>query len=181
MFFLLSRLQDCFLQFKLPHCCGYRSQPQCFSAFDGHRRHLLLLSLTPVPRTPCSAHLGSPLCSLLGPRSSYPGPILFTPELTGSAESISCFQQSGRGACSVVYKACIQFSQALSLVSQTQSTTTNSQSSKSKVPQVNLTMRPPCDSEKQGTHAKPSGDLVSYDQTRNKSPDTLHVMTCDKS
>jgi len=42
-------------------------------------------------------------------------------------------------------------------------------------------IRPARDPEKQGTHAKPSGDLVSRDQTRNKSPDPSHALTRDKS
>jgi hypothetical protein len=68
-------------------------ETQRLSVFDRRRRHLML-SLTSVSRTPRSAHLGSPLCSLLGPGSLYPGPILFTPELSGSAELISRFQRS---------------------------------------------------------------------------------------
>jgi hypothetical protein len=67
------------------------------------------------------------------------------------------------------------------ILSWTQSATSNSQSSKSKVPQVNPTIRPPCDPEKQETRAKPSHDSVSHDQTRNKSPNISHVPTCDKS
>jgi hypothetical protein len=63
----------------------------------------------------------------------------------------------------------------------TQSITSSSPSSKSKVPQVNPVIRPSHDPEKQGTCAKPSGDLVSRDQTRNKSPDTSCVLTRDKS
>jgi hypothetical protein len=46
---------------------------------------------------------------------------------------------------------------------------------------VNLIIRPPHDPEKQGTRADPSGDWVSHDQTRNKSPDISHVLTHDKS
>jgi hypothetical protein len=65
-------------------------------------------------------------------------------------------------------------------LSWTQSATSHSPSSKSKVPQVNPIIRPACDPEKQEARAKPSGDLVSRDQTRNKSPDTSHVLTCDK-
>jgi len=63
----------------------------------------------------------------------------------------------------------------------TQSVTSSSPSSELKVPQVNPMIRPACDPEKQGTCAKPSGDLVSRDQTRNKSPDTSHALTHDKS
>jgi len=62
-----------------------------------------------------------------------------------------------------------------------QSATSRSLSSKSKVPQVNLVIRPARDPEKQGACARPLGDLVSYDQTRNKSPNTSCVPTCDKS
>jgi len=63
----------------------------------------------------------------------------------------------------------------------TQSATSRSPSSKTKVPQVNPITRPARDPEKQGAHAKPSGDLVSRDQTRNKSPDSSRVPTRDKS
>jgi hypothetical protein len=62
-----------------------------------------------------------------------------------------------------------------------QSTTSRSLSSKSKVPQVNSVIRPAHDPEKQETRAKLSGDQVSHDQTRNKSPDPSHVSTRDKS
>jgi hypothetical protein len=54
------------------------------------------------------------------------------------------------------------------------------QSSKSKVSQVNSVTRPAYDPEKQGAHANSSGDLITCDQTRNKSPDTSHVLTHDK-
>jgi hypothetical protein len=67
------------------------------------------------------------------------------------------------------------------ILSWTQSTTSSITSSKSKVPQVNPMIRPACDPEKQGARAKPSGDLGSCDQIRNKSPDPLHVTTRDKS
>jgi hypothetical protein len=63
----------------------------------------------------------------------------------------------------------------------TESTTLNFQSSKSKVPQVNSVIRPARDPEKQGTHAKLSGDLVPRDQNRSKSPDISHVLIHDKS
>jgi len=63
----------------------------------------------------------------------------------------------------------------------TQSVTSSITSSKSKVPQVNPVIRPAHDPEKQGARAKPSGDLVSCDQTRNKSPDQSRVPTCDQS
>jgi len=66
-------------------------------------------------------------------------------------------------------------------LSWTQSATSSITSSKSKVPQVNPMIRPAHDSEKQGTHAKPSGDLVSCDQTRNRSPDSSCALTRDKS
>jgi hypothetical protein len=61
---------------------------------------------------------------------------------------------------------------AESELSWTQSMTSSITSSKSKVPQVNPVIRPAHDPEKQGTHAKPSGDLVPRDQTRNRSPDS---------
>jgi hypothetical protein len=54
-------------------------------------------------------------------------------------------------------------------------------SSKSKVPQVNPVIRPAHDPEKQGAHAKPSGDLVSCDQISNRLPDISRVLSCDKS
>jgi len=54
-------------------------------------------------------------------------------------------------------------------------------SSKSKVPQVNPVTRPAHDPEKQGAHANSSGDLITHDQTRNKSPDTSCALTRDKS
>jgi hypothetical protein len=62
-----------------------------------------------------------------------------------------------------------------------QSATSSITSSKSKVSQTNPVIRPARDPEKQGTRAKPSGDLVSRDQTRNKSPDPSHALTRDKS
>jgi hypothetical protein len=62
-----------------------------------------------------------------------------------------------------------------------QSATSCSPSSKSKDPQVNPMIRPAYDPEKQGACANSSGDWIAYDQTRNKSPDTSRVLTCDKS
>jgi hypothetical protein len=62
-------------------------------------------------------------------------------------------------------------------VSWTQSTTSSSRSSKSKVPQVNLVTRPARDPEKLRAHAQTSGDPIPCDQTRSKSPDT----PCDQS
>jgi len=62
-----------------------------------------------------------------------------------------------------------------------QSATSSVTSSKLKVPQVNPVIRPARDPEKQGAHANSSGDLITHDQTRNKSPDTSRVPTCDKS
>jgi hypothetical protein len=67
------------------------------------------------------------------------------------------------------------------ILSWMQSATSSVTSFKSKVPQVNPVIRPAHDPEKQGAHAKPSGDLNSHDQIRNKSPDPSHVATCDKS
>jgi hypothetical protein len=67
------------------------------------------------------------------------------------------------------------------ILSWTQSATSSITSSKSKVPQVNPAIRPACDSEKQGARAKPSGDLDSCNQIRNKSPDLSRVATHDKS
>ena len=66
-------------------------------------------------------------------------------------------------------------------MSRTQSATSSITSSKSKVPQVNPMTRLAHDPEKQGTHAKPSDDLVSCDQTRNRSPDLSRALTHDKS
>jgi hypothetical protein len=62
-----------------------------------------------------------------------------------------------------------------------ESTTSSSQSLKSKFPQVSPMIRPARDPEKQGAHAKPSGDLKPHDQVRGKSPNTSHVITCDQS
>ena len=67
------------------------------------------------------------------------------------------------------------------ILSWTQSTTSSSQSSKSKVPQVNPMIRPSCDPEKQETCAKPSGDLIPHDQIRSKSPDISYALAHDKS
>jgi hypothetical protein len=67
------------------------------------------------------------------------------------------------------------------ILSWMQSATSSITSSKSKVPQVNPVIRQARDPEKQGTRAKPSGDLVLRDQTRNKSPDSSRVLTRDKS
>jgi hypothetical protein len=66
-------------------------------------------------------------------------------------------------------------------VSWMQSMTSSITSFKSKVPQVNPVIRPARDPEKQGACAKPSGDLGSHDQIRNKSPDPSRVTTRDKS
>jgi hypothetical protein len=63
----------------------------------------------------------------------------------------------------------------------TASTTSSITSSKSKVPQVNPMIRPAHDPEKQGAHANSSGDLITCDQTRNKSPDTSCALTHGKS
>jgi hypothetical protein len=65
-------------------------------------------------------------------------------------------------------------------VSWTQSTTSSFTSSKSKVPQVNPVIRLARDPEKQGARANLSGDPITCDQTRNKSPNISHVPTCDK-
>jgi hypothetical protein len=62
-----------------------------------------------------------------------------------------------------------------------QSATSSVTSSKLKVPQVNPVIRPACDPEKQEARANSSDDLITRDQTRNKSPDTSRVPTCDKS
>jgi hypothetical protein len=67
------------------------------------------------------------------------------------------------------------------ILSWTQSVTSSIISSKSKVPQVNPMIRPACDPEKQRAHAKPSDDLVSHDQTSNRSPDSSRVLSRDKS
>jgi hypothetical protein len=67
------------------------------------------------------------------------------------------------------------------ILSWTQSVTSSVTSSKLKVLQVNPMIRPAHDPEKQGAHANSSGDLITRDQTRNKSPDTSHVPTRDKS
>jgi hypothetical protein len=67
------------------------------------------------------------------------------------------------------------------ILSWTQSATSSITSFKSKVPQVNPVIRPARDPEKQGARANPSGDLVSHDQTSNRSPDSSHVLSRDKS
>ena len=67
------------------------------------------------------------------------------------------------------------------ILSWTQSTTSSVTSSKSKVPQINPMTRPARDSEKQEARANSSGDLITRDQTRNKSPDTSRALTRDKS
>jgi len=67
------------------------------------------------------------------------------------------------------------------ILSWTQSATSSITSSKSKVPQVNPMIRPAHDPEKQEARANSSGDLITRDQTRNKSPDTSCVPTHDKS
>jgi hypothetical protein len=67
------------------------------------------------------------------------------------------------------------------ILSWTASTTSSITSSKLKVPQVNPMIRPARDPEKQGAHAKPSGDLVSHDQISNRLPDISHVLSRDKS
>ena len=76
---------------------------------------------------------------------------------------------------------CVLFMSPVEIMSWTQSATSSITSFKSKVPQVNPVIRPACDPEKQGARAKPSGDLDSRDQIRNKSPDPSRVTTCDKS
>jgi len=53
-------------------------------------------SLTSASRTPRLAGLGSLLSTLPRPGSSHLGLVLLTPELFGSAESISCFQPTSR-------------------------------------------------------------------------------------
>jgi hypothetical protein len=63
------------------------------------------------------------------------------------------------------------------ILSRTQSATSSITSSKSKVTQVNPVTRSARDPEKQGAHAKPSGDLVSRDQI----PDISRVLSRDKS
>jgi hypothetical protein len=67
------------------------------------------------------------------------------------------------------------------ILSWMESATSSSLSSKLKVSQVSPVIRPACDPEKQGAHAKPLGDLAPYDQTRSKSPDKAHDQTHDKS
>jgi hypothetical protein len=67
------------------------------------------------------------------------------------------------------------------ILSWTASAISSITSFKSKVPQVNPMIRPARDPEKQGAHAKPSGNLVSRDQISNRSPDSSHVLSRDKS
>jgi len=89
--------------------------------------------------------------------------------MSESRSGVSPCMSSGDGAC---------HRQPLS---RTQFATSSITSSKSKVPQVNPVIRPARDPEKQGTRAKPSGDLVSHDQISNKSPDISRVLSRDKS
>jgi hypothetical protein len=63
----------------------------------------------------------------------------------------------------------------------TESMTSSFRNAKSKVPQASPVIRPTHDPEKQGTHAKLSGDPIPRDQSRSKSPDMSHVLTRDKS
>jgi hypothetical protein len=103
-------------------------------------------------------------------------------ELTNAKELLDQFKQkhtSKQRISTLVLQA--QQKPKEGILSWTQSATSSITSSKSKVPQVNPVIRPARDPEKQGAHAKPSGDLVSHDQTRNKSPDSSHVLTRDKS
>jgi len=67
------------------------------------------------------------------------------------------------------------------ILSRTASATSSITSFKSKIPQVNPMIRLARDPEKQGARAKPSGDLVSHDQTSNRSPDSSRVLLRDKS
>ena len=62
-----------------------------------------------------------------------------------------------------------------------ESATSSFRGSKSKVPQVSPVIRPTRDPEKQGTHAKLSGDWIPCDQSTSKSPDISRVLTRDKS
>ena len=66
-------------------------------------------------------------------------------------------------------------------LSWTQSATLSITSPKSKVLQANPMTRLARDPEKQGARAKPSCDLTSRDQTKNKSPDLSRVITHDTS
>jgi hypothetical protein len=63
----------------------------------------------------------------------------------------------------------------------TQSVTSCSPNAKSKVPQLNPMIRLAHDPKKQGACAKPSGNLITHDQTRNKLLDTSRILTRDKS
>ena len=103
-------------------------------------------------------------------------------ELTNAKELLNQFKQkhnSRQGISTLVLQA--QQRHKEGILSWMQSATSSITSSKLKVPQVNPVIRPTHDPKKQGTHAKPSGDLVSRDQTRNRSPDSLCAVTCDKS
>ena len=104
-------------------------------------------------------------------------------ELTNTKELLDQFKQQGKHMSKQrINTLALQAQQnpKEGILSWTQSTTSSSQSSKSKVPQVNPTIRPPCDPKKQGARANPSCDLVSCDLTRNKSPDISHASTRDK-
>ena len=107
---------------------------------------------------------------------------LLEKELTNAKELLNQFKQkhnSRQGISTLALQA--QQRPKEGILSRTQSTILSITSSKLKVPQVNPVIRPACDPKKQGTCAKPSGDLVSCDQTRNKSPDPSRALTRDKS
>ena len=101
-------------------------------------------------------------------------------ELTNTKELLDQFKQkhnSRQGISTLALQAQQRPKEGILL--QTQSMTSSITSSKSKVPQVNPVIRPAHDPEKQGARAKSSGDLILHDQTRNKSPDSSRVSTCD--
>ena len=99
-------------------------------------------------------------------------------ELTNAKELLDQFKQK-QGVNTRVLQA--QQRPKEGILSWTQSVTSSIPSRKSKVPQVNPIIRLARDPKKQGARTKPSGDLTSHDQTRNKSPDPSHVTTRDKS
>jgi len=103
-------------------------------------------------------------------------------ELTNAKELLDQFKQKRnprQGISTLVLQA--QQRPKEGILSWMQSTTSSVTSFKSKVPQVNPVIRPAHDPEKQGARAKPSGDLNSRDQIRNKSPNPSCVATRDKS
>jgi hypothetical protein len=125
----------------------------------GHISLTTLLSSIPIALTETPQSFGS-----------WPGPIRLTPipwSTLPFATNVSVLLTTPMVVTNELssYLLILSFiSMDLLLVLWTQSVTLSSQSSKSKVPQVNPAIRPPCDPEKQGTRTKPSCDLVLHSE-----------------